>query len=314
MAKAPEKSSTSSGSTPLGISSTKGAPASGTDANPAQFVAIPTAEALCTTLRQIGVFDAESTPRIEPIARNPERRDYLTRASFRVYVGNRAICFLTVGKNLTNLRERTKAFAAACPEIACKPLFWHQSDGWDYLGIELFEGQNLETVVLEGRLKSAEAVAKAAKIVSALERTLLPSTSEAAAKELDEFFAWICASPIFGGLDQQFLQSVIFPFIRSGALCGAQQTRWTNGDLIARNVLVDTRGEVRLVDYEFASRTHFYPEDGWRRRSHSMLPTDALDLPGSSKVSTEPWLEAELFCGMPRSSTKSTVPPWLSRA
>ena len=247
---------------------------------------------LCTTLCKLGVVDATSAPRLEPIFRNPERRDYLTRASFRVFAGSRAICYLTVGKNLTDLQTRTRAFAEACPEIACPLLFWHQSEGWDYLGIELFDGQNLETLVLEGRLKPADAIAHVAKVVSALEGTLLPSTAEASALEMEQFFSRVCASPIFSGLDQQFLQSVIFPFIRSGALSGPQQTRWTNGDLIARNVLVDSRGGVRLVDYEFASRTHFYAEDWWRWRSLSMLPPEALDLPCSLVASTEPWLEA----------------------
>jgi len=56
---------------------------------------------------------------------------------------------LTVGKNLIDLQMRTRAFAEACPKIVCPLLFWHQSAGWDYLGIELVEGQNLETLVLE---------------------------------------------------------------------------------------------------------------------------------------------------------------------
>ena len=247
---------------------------------------------VCTILRKLGVLDAESAPRLEPLPRNPERRDYLTRASFRVFSGKRAICHLTVGKNLIDLQMRTRAFAEACPKIVCPLLFWHQSAGWDYLGIELVEGQNLETLVLEGRLKPADAVAHVAKVVAALESTLLPSTAESAAQEIDRFFSWVQASPIFSGLDQQFLQSVIFPFIRSGALSGPQQTRWTNGDLIARNVLVDSRGGVRLVDYEFAGRTHFYAEDWWRWHSESKLPPEALDLPGSPKASAETWQEA----------------------
>jgi len=267
------------------------APAKGSDlAHPLDR---PSEQSLCATLRNLGVVDAASTPRLEPVPRNPERRDYLTRASFLVFADTRAVCHLTVGKDLSELQTRTRAFAEACPDIACRPLFWHQSAGWDYLGIELFEGKNLETLVLEGQLRSEDAIARVAKIMSALERTLLPSDVGAAARELDQFFARVCASPIFSGLDQQFLQSVIFPFIRSGALSGPQHTRWTNGDLIARNVLADSHGAVRLVDYEFACRTHFFAEDRWRWRSLSMLPPEALDLPGShAMASAEPWLEA----------------------
>jgi len=117
-----------------------------------------------------------------------------------------------------------------------------------------------------------------------------PQPSQPPRKSID--FLLGAGLPIFSGLDQQFLQSVIFPFIRSGALSGPQQTRWTNGDLIARNVLVDSRGGVRLVDYEFAGRTHFYAEDWWRWHSESKLPSEALDLPGSPKASAETWQEA----------------------
>jgi hypothetical protein len=252
----------------------------------------PSDHVLCNTLQKLGIVDAVSAPRLEPIPRNPERRDYLKRASFRVFSGGRVVCHLTVGKNLADLQTRTRAFAEACAEIACRPLFWHQSEGWDYLGVELFEGQDIEALVRDGRLKPADAIAHVAKVISALERTLLPSAAEAAAQEMEQFFSWVCASPVFSGLDQQFLHSVIFPFIRSGALSGPQHTRWTNGDLIALNVLVDPRGGLRLVDYEFASRTHFYAEDWWRWRSLSKLPPEALDLPGSHMASTEPWLEA----------------------
>jgi glycosyltransferase involved in cell wall biosynthesis len=292
MAKAPERAPNPITSIAPDALPIKGASALGTDVNPARLSSLPTADVVCATLCTLGVIDAASAPRLESLARNPERRDYLTRATFNLYAGDRAICHLTVGKNLEDLHARTQTFADACSSIACLPLFWHQSAGWDYLGIELFQGKNLETLVLEGRLKPADAIAHVAKIVSALEGTTLPSTAEAASEEIEQFFSRACASPIFSGLDQQFLQSAIFPFIRNGALSGRQQTRWTNGDLIARNVLADSQGCVRLVDYEFAGRTHFFAEDSWRWRSLSMLPPEALDLPGSPKASTEPWLEA----------------------
>src|SRR5664280_2151770 len=252
----------------------------------------PGDQTISGVLRQAGLVQSTKELRLEPIARNPERRDYLTRRSFRVYAGGRPVCHLRVGKDLGDLRSRTQAFAKACPDIASRALFWRQSDGWDYLGTELIDGQSLEALVIEGRLSSADALVKTQTVVSALEHTLLPSDVGAATQEMDQFQSRACASPIFSGLDQQFLQDVIFPFIRQGALAGPQQTRWTNGDLIARNVLVDSRGGVRLVDYEFASRTHFYAEDWWRWRSESMLPPDALDLPDSPTASKEPWLEA----------------------
>lgn len=253
----------------------------------------PSEEVISRVLRQAGLPDSSQDFHLEPIPRNAERRDYLTRRAFRVLAGGRAVCHLRVGKDLADLRSRTQAFSEACPEIACHPLFWLQSDGWDYHGTELFEGRDLETLVAEGRLKSPDALVHARKVVSALERTLLPSDAGAATEEAELFLARACASPIFSGLDQQFLRDVIFPFIRRGALAGPQRTRWTNGDFIARNVLVDEHGNVRLVDYEFAARTHFFAEDWWRWRSISVLPPEALELPEFHGIAADdPWLEA----------------------
>lgn len=292
MANTPERASDPSG--PFGHDASRAgrAPALEKGEDWARPSALPSDHLLGQTLRRLGVVGAASAPRFEPIPRNPERRDYLTRGAFRVFVNDRAFCHLIVGMGLADLHARAQAFAEACPGITCRPLFWHQSEGWDYLGTELFEGQNLDRLVLEGRLKPADATARVADVVSALEATLLPSTAEAAAREMEQFFSWVCASAIFSGLDHQFLQSVVFPFIRKDAPSNLRHTRWTNGDLTAQNVLVDAQGAVRLVDYEFASRTHFFAEDWWRWRSLSMLPADALDLPGSNLASTEPWLEA----------------------
>src|SRR5664280_3785005 len=112
----------------------------------------PGDQTISGVLRQAGLVQSTKELRLEPIARNPERRDYLTRISFRVYAGGRPVCHLRVGKDLGDLRSRTQAFAKACPDIASRALFWRQSDGWDYLGTELIDGQSLEALVIEGCL------------------------------------------------------------------------------------------------------------------------------------------------------------------
>lgn len=202
--------------------------------------------------------------RLEPIPRNPERRDYLKRASFRVSSGDRAVCHLTVGRNLEELWRRTGEFAAACPDISARPLFLHRTQRVDYLGLEYIDGADFETLVLQGQLDVGRAKGLVGKLVSALENTLQDSTPAAASAELEAMFTALCDSPVFSGLDQRFLQEFLFPFIRKGALTLPAQTRWTNGDFIPRNIRIDGLGRPRLVDYEFACRTHFYGEDAWR--------------------------------------------------
>lgn len=262
--------------------------------NPAESPVLPSLEAIRDELlRNAHVFNAPSGLHLESIPGNPDRIDCLSRAHFRVRDGNRTLCRLTVARNLTPLWERIQAFAGACPEIACRPLFCHRSSEWTYLGVEFFDGQDLESLATAGRLTPAEAINHGEKIVAALERTLQPSNAEAATREIERLFAQVCSLPLFVEFDRDFLRQFVFPFVRAGALAGPYHTRWTNGDLIPRNVIVDQQGQARLVDYEFAACTHFFAEDGWRWRIFSTLPPEARNLPafGEAGRQKEPWLE-----------------------
>jgi len=263
------------------------------DSVPPEQPAFPSVKVICDELYRLNVVDSPTGLHLEPIQGNPKRRDYLSKASFRVLVGERTVYHLTVGHNLTPLWERTQAFASACPEITCRPLFCHRSKERDYLGIEFFDGQNLDSLVLVGQLTPAEALKHGVKVLGALERTFQVSRAEAAAQEIDALFTQVRALPIFAEFDRDFLQRVVFPFVRAGALAGPFRTRWTNGDFIPRNVLVDQEGKTRLVDYEFAGSTHFFAEDAWRWRTFSTLPPEARVLPGlGNGAMQEPWIEA----------------------
>ena len=243
-------------------------------------------------LRKTDVARPAGDLRIEPLPGDASRPDRLARKHFRVSAGEHTLFRLTVGPNLKDLWERSRAFAEACPEIACPPLFCHRAGEWDYLAIEFFPGRNLEELFLDGGLTSAETVRHVTKIMTVLGGTEQPSTREAATQEIEALFRQVGSLPIFDRFDQSFLQQAVFPIVRTGALTGPFHTRWTNGDLIPRNVLVDQQGQVRLVDYEFANRTHFFAEDGWRWRAFSNLPAEMRDLPGLGvSLSKEPWLE-----------------------
>ena len=232
---------------------------------------------------------------LEPIPRNPERRDFQTRGSFRALSGSRIVCHLTVGANLEDIWKRSGEFAAACPEIAARPLFLHRAEGVDYLGVEFVEGTDFETLALQGQLKAPKASSLIRNLVSCLEGTFQESTVSAAQVEMDALFASIGESPMFSGLDQRFLQEFVFPLIRQGVCEAPPRTRWTNGDFIPCNVRIDLQGRPRLVDYEFACRTHFHGEDSLRwaffskglpKEFRGIVPFDDTSYMGST------WLEA----------------------
>jgi len=201
---------------------------------------------------------AQKGLRWEVMPRNPDRRDYRTRMAVRVLSNKETLCHLTIGSNLSSLWRRTQAFHKASPTIACAPIFFKRTKQCDYLAVEFFPGETLEALVADGRMKASTAVEYAQIIIEALQATEKASSPEAVERELQVLFEQVQAAPIFGGLDQCFLQEAVFPLIRQGALRADLKTRWTNGDLVPRNVLVDRKGSVRLVDYEFAMRTHFF--------------------------------------------------------
>ena len=159
--------------------------------------------------------------------------------------------------------------------------------------MDFFEGANLDALSLKGEIGSRDAVRYGQRVGASLNRTLRSSTSALAAREIAELFARICRSPMFSGIDQKFLENIVFPFVQAGSLRGLPKSRWTNGDFLPRNILVDAKDNVRLVDYEFANRTHFFGEDWWRWRTFSSFQSESRDIPALREgTDTGPWLEA----------------------
>jgi hypothetical protein len=240
-------------------------------------------------LQKLGISDATLDLRLEPLARDSRRLDHGTRRSFKVLCGAKAVCYLVAGAGIDDIWNRARAFSQECPSLAARPLFMSRSSEGDFLGLEFIEGATLEDAALGGKadlLKLAEA---AASVLAALDRTLQPSSEAARQTELEEFLGSVAACPIFGAIDRGFLRDVIFPWIRDAPAFEPAQTRWTNGDLVAHNVVIDGQGNPRLIDYEYAARTHFYAEDFLRWRRYSKALKHAFD---PRFEQPPPWLEA----------------------
>lgn len=252
-------------------------------------------KAVLQCLARAGVVDATDKAAISwnVLPRNLDRRDHRSRVAFRVSQGPKALCHLTLGRGLDDLWSRTESFAKACPSIACQPLFFTKIDGLDCLAVEFFEGESLESWVADGRMTAQAALEHAETALRVLESTAEASSADAVHSELRTFYEKALASSVFSEADGRFLREFVFPVITTGALARPARSCWSNGDFVARNILVDGAGHVRLVDYEFAARTHFIEEAGWRWRSFSALPPEALELPSIRLVGDSTlWLEA----------------------
>lgn len=231
--------------------------------------------------------------RLQPIPRNPERTDYHTRHLFRVWHGQRPVCHLVTGENMTVLWQTARAFAKACPTLAAKPLFLQRTRDQDYLAFEFIEGPSLESALRSGQINVGKAKDLISQALAALNKTRRPSHGSAAEIELQSFCSQVERCPVFGSADRGILRDIVFPLLQQATLEKSISRRWTNGDFIARNLLVDPEGNPRLIDYEFARQTHFHLEDVWRWGQYSDVPSELRVLNGSIAPSPLPvWVEA----------------------
>jgi glycosyltransferase involved in cell wall biosynthesis len=234
--------------------------------------------------------------RLEPLPGNASRLDHASRAHFRVVREGSTLCFLTIGPALQDLFNKASAFAVACPAVACKPLFLLEAGEYQALGFEYFPGKNLETLWRENSLNAEQLRSLVAKVVKALAATAKPSSAEAREQELSALFTQVLALPFFSRIDRGFLVDSVFPLIRDGAKAENAETQWTNGDFIPRNVLATSDGDVRLIDCEFASATHFPSDNAWRWKTFSCLPESLKDLPEADPLAhTAVWKEAHFL-------------------
>ncbi len=220
-----------------------------------------------------------------------ERRDNRQRSVFRVWAGSQPVAHLTVGRSLGELQRRSQEFHRHNPAISCQPLFFLRQGGVDFFGQEYLGPFNLEEALSARQIDMAVWQQAVGQVAAALGATAQPSTMSRLMQELEQFEQQVLGIDSLQRLDHVFLRDTIFPLIRLGAMNQAPSTAWSNGDFIARNIILDPSGRARLIDYEFARRTHF-PAGDWFRMGHfSQLPesVNLENLPGLANL--PPWLE-----------------------
>jgi hypothetical protein len=253
---------------------------------------MPTPAEIVEELRRAGQVSRGDTIDLELLPKNPQRADAPATDTYRVSRGGRPWCHLTVGSGLHDRWMRTRTFADACPQIACAPLFFLELGNHALLGVEWFVGASLEHSLRDGALALADSRKIIHRLHATLAATRAPSTTDAAAEEFEDFAAHVLRAAVISEVDRVLLRELVLPFIRDHALRGAVETRVTNADFIARNVLVAGDGSFRLIDCEFAHRTHFFAADAWRWREFSDLPASLLAAdPESAGTQIEPWVE-----------------------
>jgi hypothetical protein len=249
-----------------------------------------TEDDILADLRLARVLGSAAKPKLQRFPTNVLRKDSNRRFTYRVRVGDETVFHLTVGPELSGLHAKATTFAAAVPDIACKPLFLVRKADYDLFGQEFFGEGNLKDGLAEGRIDAVEWHRAVSFVKAKLDATAEPSSHAEVSDELAEIEKAILGLDGIQEPERIFIESNAFPLIREGASKIEPRTTWTNGDFVAQNILWDRRSGYRLVDVEFAERTHFGRLDWLRLRMVSLVPPSAL-IPPACVPGESRWLE-----------------------
>ncbi len=226
----------------------------------------------------------------------PRRQDS-RRWHYRVESGNQPVCHLIVGLKLNRVKARADQFFSFCPTLICRPLaFWERSDGMGFLSLEHFAGESLEELVRQGRCTADEWLRVVRQVLNLLSNSSGLSTTAALHREIEDLTNSLSAFPEFSSLDTRLIRELAESVLLKQSVFEPLTTRWSNGDFIGRNLLVNPQGEIRLIDYEHAGPTHFWRSDWLRITQFSQLPP-GLDVTKIEELSAvqQPWQRVQFW-------------------
>ncbi len=229
---------------------------------------------------------------LEKSDRNEVRRDFGEKTLFKVVSSAKVLCLALVGRGLLEVKQRSELFERAIPEISVKTIGFGKFEEFDVLLSEYFDGENLETLVESGCVSKGDAIRIVYSVYSAIQKTSIRSSRAKLKQELDNVFEDIAKCSLFNVVDLDILKNRVFPFIRRDLLLGPIKRVCSTGDFIARNILVSSAHEFRVVDYEFAGETHFGWSDYFRWKMYSNVEgISDLNYILESKYNLTPWKE-----------------------
>ncbi|MDB6127064.1 MAG: hyaD 2, partial [Verrucomicrobia bacterium] len=212
-----------------------------------------------------GLILAEPAPRQLGLG-NLDRRDDAARSTWQIALPAGGFAKLTVGRALADLASRHAGLAQACPDITAPRLFFVELPEGDAMAETFFEGPTLELAVREGLLPPESLRETLAQVARSLAATEQLSTETARTEEWAGWVASLLTLPVWQAGEKRALKENVLPALYVQLALTPPVTRWTTGAFLPANILVNPAGGARLVDPEFAARTHFFLEDYVRFR------------------------------------------------
>jgi glycosyltransferase involved in cell wall biosynthesis len=192
---------------------------------------------------------------------NVDRLPAANRTSWRVSLPDGRQARLVLGTGLVDLGQRQAKFAQDCPDMIPAPVFHQQLACGEAFADHYFEGAPLESTAGSSPDSTRCGFAR---ICTGLAATSQPSTEAARAAEWLAWTGWVESLGGWTPVEMQLLRDLVWPRLAPLLCATPPATRWTNGDFTSANILLAQSGDVRLIDCEFATRTHFFTEDSVR--------------------------------------------------
>lgn len=243
-------------------------------------------EALGELVRR-GLIRPNPAPVRTPDGNSDRRRDQ-ARSHWAAMGTDGILMRVTLGPELEDLSKRHTALANALDGLIPSHCFYAKLSAADAIGEAFVFGVSIETALNSATLARERIRDSVIRVASALAATERPSTEDARVAEWKTHSKQIAALSVWSHAEREILIGQVFPRLYPILASQAPSTRWTNGDLITANILIEQeRDVVHLVDPEFATRTHFFGEDAARfhtfspaARHQPSLFSDAFPPPG----------------------------------
>jgi hypothetical protein len=234
--------------------------------------------ALTRALEAAPNLDCGTGGRLARLPAKEWRNDAPSSLRFHWITAERVRYQIDAGPQISETFAKVESFFEMYPDLGIRPLALLHLAGLDVAVYEHFEGQTMEQALASGTLTPQDANRLLDRLIYRLDATALPTTAEDLGRELALLRQDVLSHPAWGTLDIEFFEQAAFPCLHAALSSVPLLKRWTNGDFIARNVILGASGDdMRLIDCEFAAFTPLAAADYFRFAEFSEVPDGVLE-------------------------------------
>ena len=224
------------------------------------------------------------------------RNEELVRKRFFILkCSNKCDIHLTYALFKDDILEKAKKIYKQLPSIITKPRFYVTDKDCGLFGQDWFDGENIETILSRNPENLNDVKLILQKLKNEFSKIEKLSNKQAALIEFEEFKSEILGNTYLNENFTHLLKNFIFPSLSDELIKNSPTLRWTNGDLTAKNILVNKNWDFKLIDYEFSRETHFHREDWIRLAGFSKNCIQDIDFVKEQFLSLDPCFLSYFF-------------------